>query len=212
MGHMDRLPLDRHLAEQARTELARVGSEIEATRRVSLEEEINLRFTPTEETFRQVMDRQLTPQQLSVIDLLVEGASDREVARTFGISRTTVARWRQFHPAFVAELNRRRDSTLDAAADRLRRVTRHAVDVLEQYLDDTNRPELRLRAAIGLLRMLGIGTRASRVGAISADDIIDDAARAKRKHTLGMVDHGEREDVLIDLARRDEGARVDDNA
>lgn len=208
MGELRRLSLDRHLS--GGSELARPEVVIEETRRVRLEEEVNLRFTPDERTFREMLKVRLSPQQASAVDLMVEGACDAEVARVLGVHRSTVSRWRQFHPAFIAELNRRRDGTLDAAADQLRQTTRRAMAIIRERLDATDRPDLQLRAAIGLLRMLGVGTRAAQVGPTSADQFIDDQVHAARRQKREFIDNGEREAVVLDLARRDDGARVDD--
>jgi hypothetical protein len=212
MGHIHRLSLERFVAEtETGSGLARPEKSIDDMRRENLSDLVDERFTPGEGTFRQILKPELTPVQLSVIDRLVEGASDREIAREYQISRSTVARWRQFHPAFVAELNRRRERTLDAAADRLRQMTTRALLIIEERMSATDRPDLQLRAAVGLLRMLGLGVRAGQTGPLSAEDLIDQLAIAKRRHENRMVDHGDREEVVVDLARRDESARVGDD-
>ncbi len=214
MSQFHRLSLERHLSESSEGSEVPVSPEgdmvrVEATWRSRLEEEVDMRFTPAESTFKQLLNCRLSPQQASAVDLMVGGACDADVARTLGLHRSTISRWRQFHPAVVAELNRHRDSTLEAAADRLRRTTQRALDIIDERLAAIDRPDLQLRASVCLLRMIGIGTRAAHVGATSADQFIDDHARANRREEYGMVDNGERERVLLDLARRDDGARVE---
>lgn len=170
---------------------------------------IERRFTPKEETVDELMARELTDKQQRAIELLVQGASDCTTAQAVGVHRMTIGRWRRYHPTFVAELNRRRDADLQAMGDRVRMLARQALEVLEKQIADTTNPALQQRAAIALLRLSGIGRYAQRVGETSADDIIEKRAMHKRKtERMGPVDHGEREDVLIDLARRADGEMV----
>jgi FixJ family two-component response regulator len=48
------------------------------------------------------MQRQLTVKQENVIDMLVVGANDSEVAQAVGVNRVTVSRWRLYSPQFQA--------------------------------------------------------------------------------------------------------------
>ena len=63
---------------------------------------------------------QLAPRQEAAIELLLSGKCDAATAEALGIHRTTIARWRAAHPAFQAELARRRAELFGAAAERLR--------------------------------------------------------------------------------------------
>ena len=50
----------------------------------------------------------VTPRQETAIDLLISGQSDSAIAKAMGIYRTTISRWRAYHPGVQAELARRR--------------------------------------------------------------------------------------------------------
>src|SRR5437867_94222 len=54
------------------------------------------------------MHPDLSPQQERAIDLLMQGRSDHAVAQAVNVRRQTVCDWRNHNPAFIAELNRRR--------------------------------------------------------------------------------------------------------
>ena len=94
----------------------------------------------------------LTPRQETAVELLLSGKSDAATAEALGIHRTTVARWRAAHPAFQAELARRRAELFGAAAERLRGLIPKSLDVMEAALDGDH----KLSAAQAVLRMAGM--------------------------------------------------------
>ncbi len=94
----------------------------------------------------------LTPRQETAVELLLAGKSDAATAESLGIHRTTIARWRAAHPAFQAELARRRAELYGAAAERLRALVPKALDVLEAGLNGDD----RLPTAHAILKMTGL--------------------------------------------------------
>ena len=58
-------------------------------------------------------------RQLAAIDLLVGGATHREVAETIGVQRTTVTYWVNHHPGVINALARRRQELRVAVTDRM---------------------------------------------------------------------------------------------
>ena len=66
-------------------------------------------------TDRYEMLRRLSEQQLCAIEALIGGSSIQEAADAAGVNRVTVSRWRNHHPEFQAELNRRRDEKIGRA-------------------------------------------------------------------------------------------------
>lgn len=94
----------------------------------------------------------LTPRQETAVELLLSGKSDAATADSLGIHRTTIARWRAAHPAFQAELARRRAELYGAAAERLRALVPKALDVLETGLEGND----RLSTAQKILAMAGL--------------------------------------------------------
>jgi hypothetical protein len=51
----------------------------------------------------------LTPEQLSAIDLLILGKTDRVVSEIVGVRRETITKWHK-NPFFMAELNIKREA------------------------------------------------------------------------------------------------------
>jgi transcriptional regulator with XRE-family HTH domain len=81
----------------------------------------------------------------------ITGKPDREVAEAVGVSRQTIAQWRQ-HPVFMAQLNQRRHTLWADAHARLRALIGGAVDVLEDAVRDGD-----LKAAIEVLKAVKPG-------------------------------------------------------
>ncbi len=88
----------------------------------------------------------LSQAQLNAIDLLVLGHSDRSAANHLGIHYTTVSNWRTNHPAFRAELARRRQDVWGGACERFRALLDKAVEEMEKQLTDEDK-DVRFRAA-----------------------------------------------------------------
>src|SRR5262249_12268592 len=96
--------------------------------------------------------RGLTMPQLSAIDLLASGKTDKETAELLNLSRTCVTKWRCYSPVFQAALNRRRAEIWGAAADRLRSLIPQALDVLAAALSSGYVPS-QMKAALAILRL-----------------------------------------------------------
>jgi hypothetical protein len=77
----------------------------------------------------------LSAEQRSAIELLLQGKSDREVAEAIGVARETAWQWRNVHPIFIAELNRRRKELWLDAQERLRALVGKAIEVLEKVVE-----------------------------------------------------------------------------
>ena len=114
----------------------------------------------------------LTAQQSQAIPLVLAGQSDQAVAQEVGVHRVTVNRWRNHHPAFIAQMNRERLAAQDAARERLTALMDRAIDhlfkafeddsntaaglswrVIEALLLSTRRPELPVRSEEVVLRL-----------------------------------------------------------
>jgi hypothetical protein len=69
-------------------------------------------------------------EQHTAIDILILGHTDHAVAEQIGVARETICRWRNEHPYFMAELNRRRKDVWQTAQERLRGLVGKAIDIL----------------------------------------------------------------------------------
>jgi hypothetical protein len=100
----------------------------------------------------------LSAEQSIAIHLLLAGQTDQQVADTVKVHRTTLTRWRLYHPLFQAELNRQRQALWHNQADRLRSLLAPALDVLQMHLHSASERS-SFRAAVSLVRLaIKLGT------------------------------------------------------
>jgi hypothetical protein len=119
---------------------------------------------------------ELSVRQRNAIDLIVMGASDQDAADKVGVARETVTRWRLYHPAFRAELDRSRRAVWCGSADRLRALIRKSMDILEEVLDDPDDPK-RSAVALSLVRDSGIFPQLPYIGTGKLADAIEEAEK-----------------------------------
>jgi hypothetical protein len=96
--------------------------------------------------------RNLTPQQLTAVDLLVSGKTVTETAAAIKVSRPTVSAWLHHNPQFAEEMSRRRDQVWSSHAQRLHGLVPKAMDVLEYLV--TNQKDVSV--AVHILKGAGI--------------------------------------------------------
>ena len=104
----------------------------------------------------QKSESEISIQQKNAIDLLVQGKTDQEAAEEIGVTRETVCRWRNKDPEFVARLNSKRKQVWGSQVDRLRKLASSAVDVLKDNLENAEDPKLRMKAAVHILKSIGL--------------------------------------------------------
>lgn len=150
-------------------------------------------------------------EQENAIDLLILGKTDAEVGQTVGVRREQIWRWRNEHPYFQAELNRRRADLWRGAQERLRHLVGQAVDVIETAVKGGD-----LRAAVELLKACKLyGEVGAPTGHTDPDAILWAKADALARRELGdkdplermMDEHGERirkrTEAIMDELRED---------
>jgi hypothetical protein len=102
--------------------------------------------------------RKLTVTQRNAIDVLITGLSDQETADLVGVERSTVTRWRLYHPAFQAELESQRAAVWGTAKEKLRSLVSDAVELLGDLMQS---PEVnysdRIRIALELIKIVKLG-------------------------------------------------------
>ena len=101
--------------------------------------------------------RLLTPGQSCAVLLLAAGRTDSETAAELGVHRCTVSQWKNHHPAFIAQLNRTRDSVNAELADRFRVLASSALRVIGEALEGDDSPA-RTAAAFSLLKRVPLTT------------------------------------------------------
>jgi hypothetical protein len=97
-------------------------------------------------------ENELSSAQIIVIHFLVRGHTDQEAADAAHVHRTTVTRWRLYHPTFQTELHRQREALWLNNLDRLRALMTRALDTLQRQLS-SNSERAAYRAAASLLRV-----------------------------------------------------------
>ena len=137
----------------------------------------------------------LSVEQENAIDLLVLGRTDRDVAEAVGVTRQTVNGWRNHHPGFVAELNRRRSEVWGTACDRLRSLLPKALECLERAV---TRADPDWRAAVRVVELTGLDRQGHGVpnlgpysiGHTDPDAVVEAEARSRRRDPLQDILHG----------------------
>ena len=76
----------------------------------------------------------LNEKQALAVPLAVAGKHDSEIAAALGLTRCTVSRWRNHHPAFIAAVNAGRLALWRAADDRLRQLLGVSLDRVESEI------------------------------------------------------------------------------
>jgi len=95
----------------------------------------------------------LTPSQTLALDALDRGETHVEAADAAGVDRTTVSRWATKHPAFVAELNRRKTERAERNARRIEELTLVAIENVGAALADGD-----LGTSMQWLKTFGVGS------------------------------------------------------
>jgi hypothetical protein len=122
--------------------------------------------------------RDLTVQQRNAIDMLVTGCTDREAAEAAGLNRSTVTKWRLYHPAFQAELEVQRQATWGAARERLRTLAMSAVDTLEDLMTSPGVEDAdRIKVALGILKLTELGNGIGHRGETDVNEIVRKEAK-----------------------------------
>ena len=135
----------------------------------------------------------LAIEQQNAITLLMTGLSDREVAEKVGVRRETVTKWRNYHQAFRAELNRQRKELYDQTMDGLRNLIPQAVAALAAEVNDPQNPN-RGRIALEVVKM------ASYRGPGTAEEVIMNEAVLKKMH-LSIFEDDVTDSDLLQAAR-----------
>jgi hypothetical protein len=139
----------------------------------------------------------LSVEQLNAIDILVQGKTDQETARSVGVARETVTRWRNDNPYFAAELNKQRKLIWGTNQDRLRSLTTKAVDTIETALDAGDS-----KAAVEVLKAVGLyGQVKPPGGPVDAELVMWE--KAKEWALAELSKKGPSADPLLDILSRD---------
>lgn len=96
--------------------------------------------------------RELSPKQLKVIDLLLQGKSQSEASREAGIAQETVNRWLngRTNPYFRAVYNAKKNIIQRDQMSKVASIYSKAMDVVLSTLEDEKSPE-RVKVALSIL-------------------------------------------------------------
>ena len=101
----------------------------------------------------------LTDQQREGARLAAAGWRGVDIAEQLGVAQETVSRWRK-KPEYVAAIEAILSEARLAVAGRMADLTDKALDVVEDTLDYKYDRRVKLRAAIALLQLSGVGRAA----------------------------------------------------
>ena len=122
---------------------------------------------------------QLSPAQCLALEAIDRGASQAAAAEAASVDRTTVARWIAAHPAFIAELNRRKADRAACTAHETLEATQLAIETVRSALSDGD-----VNVALKWLRLTGVYPEVT-TGPTTADQAIEE-------HRLSMPNKGDR--------------------
>ncbi|MEP2759027.1 MAG: phBC6A51 family helix-turn-helix protein [Hyphomicrobiales bacterium] len=97
----------------------------------------------------------LTAAQTKAMPLLVSGLQQKDIAEKVGVTPQTISTWMK-DAEFVAYLNQARSDALDGARDMLRGLANEAVEELRSIILNSENDEVRRKAIIDVLDMIGI--------------------------------------------------------
>jgi hypothetical protein len=155
-----REPVDDELAGGVAKEMVRRALGVDPDDEDDDDDDDNEDFEPEPEP------EPITPAQLAAVEVLASGGTFSDAARAAGVDRLTVDDWRDDNPAFVAELNARRQDRRDSVQSRLRSLADKAVATIEKMLDDESVPapvrlkvaQIVLDASVGIPKAEPIGS------------------------------------------------------
>lgn len=118
-----------------------------------------------------------TPAQDLAVDVLVSGGTGSEASEAAGVCRQTVSVWRNHHPGFRAQLNKRRDELLSERVDRIRDLDAQALAVVAAAVEEGDR-----RAAVEWVKLRRLhSVDVETVGTTRPESIIDADAELVRR-------------------------------
>lgn len=102
------------------------------------------------------LDDGLTDQQREGARLAAAGWKGTDIADSLGVRQETVSRWRKL-PTYRAAIEGHLADSRNATAGRMADLVEHALDVIEEQMDYKHDRSIKLRAAIALLQLSGLG-------------------------------------------------------
>lgn len=124
----------------------------------------------------------LSIEQENAINLLLTGASDQSVSSRLKVGRSTLHRWRNYHPLFIAELSRRRTAGRESSLDTVRSLVPRAAETLRDQIVNGDG-----HLALAFLHRAGVfGTREAGPifhadnGPSDIDSVVDEEVRRRR--------------------------------
>ena len=146
----------------------------------------------------------LTIEQQNALPLLMSGLSDREVAEHVGVRRETVTKWRNYHPAFKAELNLLRSALHDQTMDGIRNLVPQAIAALGAEMGNSENPN-RGRIALEIMKMVHLPEKfPSYHGPETAEGIIMSEARHRKNRIMPIGEEVTDRDLLQMLKELEE--------
>ena len=130
---------------------------------------------------------QLSSSQVLAVEALDAGSTHHDAALAAGVNRVTVSRWVRHHPAFIAEMNRRRVERLEHLSAQIGDVTSRAIDVVAKAISDGD-----LSTALAWVRLTCVSSRSAIEASTAFSDpvtpgeVIDQAAEYEaRRQPMG---------------------------
>ncbi len=116
-----------------------------------------------------------------------------------------MTRWRNNHPAFIAELNRRRTELWDNGLELLRMLVPEAVAAIRNIINDPTNPN-RWRVALEMVKMIHLPERfPTYYGPDTAEKVIKSRADNEKNRIPFLGDEATEEDILALVRKMEKG-------
>lgn len=112
---------------------------------------------------------EISPRQVFALDVLDKGGTQSDAAEAAGVDRTTVSRWIHYHPAFIAEGNRRKILRSIESQRQVELISSLALDGVEKAITDGDTD-----ACLRWLKLVGVDNlRQTNSGLDNATKVIE---------------------------------------
>ena len=139
------------------------------------------------------MTDKISAKQVQALTLILYGWKAVEIAEDLDVSPQTLSRWKQ-EPAFKALLNLNKLEILNSARERLQVCAEKAVDELVELATEAESPELRRKACLDIIQLVGLSDPAKGlfgwgIGATTAQGVIEEAISDRYARELATPDY-----------------------
>jgi hypothetical protein len=116
-------------------------------------------------------ERTVSPAQAGALAVLAAGQSISQAASAAKVDRTTVHRWLNSDPVFIAEYNAAKMEMAETLRSEVRKLANDAVAALRDLIGPNSPANVRLRAVELILARVAVDQGSERIGSPLSDEV-----------------------------------------